>query len=181
MKLVDSHCHLDFPDFAEERAAVIARARAAGIGTMVTICTKITEFDDVRAIAESDPDIWCTVGIHPHNAGEAAVPTPEAIAAEDRSSDAKRDDFGGAPSARYSCRRQTRRMWEALLRCRCERSRTERSARQVVVRKCIELLTRRGRPAPREVHREYLAAEQQRDFVARKQAENPAFAACFVQ
>ena len=74
MKLVDSHCHLDFPDFAEERAAVIARARAAGIGTMVTICTKITEFDDVRAIAESDPDIWCTVGIHPHEAGsEPAV------------------------------------------------------------------------------------------------------------
>ena len=74
MKLVDSHCHLDFPDFAEERAAVIARARAAGIGTMVTICTKITEFDEVRAIAESDPDIWCTVGIHPHEAGsEPAV------------------------------------------------------------------------------------------------------------
>jgi TatD DNase family protein len=65
MSLVDSHCHLDFPDFAEERDAVIARARAAGVGTMVTICTKITEFDKVRAIAESDPDIWCTLGIHP--------------------------------------------------------------------------------------------------------------------
>ena len=52
MSLVDSHCHLDFPDFAQERAAVIARARAAGIGTMVTICTKITEFAEVRAIAE---------------------------------------------------------------------------------------------------------------------------------
>ena len=74
MKLVDSHCHLDFPDFAAERDAVIARARAAGVGTLVTICTKITEFDTVRAIAESDPDIWCTVGIHPHEAAaEPAV------------------------------------------------------------------------------------------------------------
>jgi TatD DNase family protein len=68
MSLVDTHCHLDFPDFAAERDAVIARARAAGIRTMVTICTKITEFPAVRAIAESDPDIWCTVGIHPHEA-----------------------------------------------------------------------------------------------------------------
>ncbi|MEA2756681.1 MAG: TatD DNase family protein [Aliidongia sp.] len=68
MSLVDSHCHLDYPDFAEERDAVIARARAAGVGTMVTICTKITEFDTIRAIAESDPDIWCTLGIHPHEA-----------------------------------------------------------------------------------------------------------------
>jgi TatD DNase family protein len=74
MSLVDSHCHLDFPDFAAERAAVIGRARTAGIGTMVTICTKITEFDTVLAIAESDPDIWCTVGIHPHEAAsEPAV------------------------------------------------------------------------------------------------------------
>jgi TatD DNase family protein len=74
MSLVDSHCHLDFPDFAEEREAVIARARAAGVGTLVTICTKITEFEAVRAIAESDPDIWCTLGIHPHEAAaEPAV------------------------------------------------------------------------------------------------------------
>jgi TatD DNase family protein len=68
MRLVDSHCHLDFPDFADEREAVIDRARAAGVGTMLTICTKITEFPSVRAIAESDPSIWCTVGIHPHEA-----------------------------------------------------------------------------------------------------------------
>ena len=66
--LVDSHCHLDFPDFAEEQDAVIARARAAGVGTMVTICTKIAEFDRIRAIAERDEDIWCTVGTHPHEA-----------------------------------------------------------------------------------------------------------------
>lgn len=66
--LVDSHCHLDFPDFAPEGEDVIARARRAGVGAMLTIGTKITEFPKVRAIAEAHPDIWCTVGIHPHEA-----------------------------------------------------------------------------------------------------------------
>jgi TatD DNase family protein len=66
--LVDSHCHLDFEDFAAERDEVIQRAKRAGVRTMVTICTKITEFPGIRAIAEADPDIWCTVGIHPHEA-----------------------------------------------------------------------------------------------------------------
>jgi TatD DNase family protein len=65
--LVDSHCHLDFAD-AAERPAIIARARRAGVKTMVTICTKLDEFPLVRAIAEADPDIWCTVGVHPHEA-----------------------------------------------------------------------------------------------------------------
>ena len=68
--LVDSHCHLDFPDFAEERDAVIGRARAAGVGTMVTICTRLDEFPAVRAIAETDADIWCSVGVHPHEAAD---------------------------------------------------------------------------------------------------------------
>ncbi|HVJ51573.1 MAG TPA: TatD family hydrolase [Aliidongia sp.] len=81
MSLVDSHCHLDFPDFAAERDAVIARARAAGVGTMVTICTKITEFPAVRAIAESDPQIWCTVGIHPHEAAAQPDIDTERLAA----------------------------------------------------------------------------------------------------
>jgi TatD DNase family protein len=66
--LVDSHCHLDFPDFAPERDAVIARAVAAGIGTILTICTRLDQFDGVRAIAEADPRIWCSVGVHPHEA-----------------------------------------------------------------------------------------------------------------
>jgi TatD DNase family protein len=66
--LGDSHCHLDFPDFATEREDVIVRARNAGVGTMVTICTKISEFAEVRAIAEAHDDIWCSVGIHPHEA-----------------------------------------------------------------------------------------------------------------
>src|SRR5580704_2110257 len=70
--LVDSHCHLDFPDFAPEREAVIDRAFAAGIGTMLTICTRLDEFAGVEAIAESDPRIWCSVGAHPHEAADHA-------------------------------------------------------------------------------------------------------------
>ena len=70
--LVDSHCHLDFPDFAPERDAVIGRAFDAGIGTMLTICTRLDQFDGVRAIAEADPRIWCSVGAHPHEAADHA-------------------------------------------------------------------------------------------------------------
>src|SRR5205085_9998486 len=71
--LVDSHCHLDFRDLGEEREAVIERARAAGVGTMVTICSRLDEFLAVRAIAESDDDIWCSVGVHPHEAADYAA------------------------------------------------------------------------------------------------------------
>jgi TatD DNase family protein len=71
--LVDSHCHLDFADFAAERDAVIARARAAGVATMLTIGTRLDEFPGVLAIAESDPDIWCSVGAHPHEAADHAA------------------------------------------------------------------------------------------------------------
>ncbi|MEE8545127.1 MAG: TatD family hydrolase [Alphaproteobacteria bacterium] len=66
--LVDSHCHLDFPDFADELDEVVARAQAAGVGTMVTICTRLSEFDRVRAIAERFPGVYCSVGVHPHEA-----------------------------------------------------------------------------------------------------------------
>ncbi len=66
--LVDSHCHLDFPDFATERGDIITRARTAGVGCMLSISTKLTTFPTVRAIAEANPDIFCTVGIHPHEA-----------------------------------------------------------------------------------------------------------------
>ncbi len=69
MKFVDSHCHLDYAT-PEERPEILARARRAGVETMLTIGTKIAEFAGVLAIAESDPNIWCSVGIHPH---EAAV------------------------------------------------------------------------------------------------------------
>ncbi len=68
--LVDSHCHLDFPDFAADREAVLGRAAAAGIGAMVTISTRVKRFAEVLAVAESAPNIWCSVGTHPHNAHE---------------------------------------------------------------------------------------------------------------
>jgi TatD DNase family protein len=68
--LVDSHCHLDFPDFAAERADIVARARAAGIGRIVTISTRVKKHADVLAIAEEYPDVFCSVGTHPHHADE---------------------------------------------------------------------------------------------------------------
>ena len=70
LMLVDSHCHLDFDVFDEDRAETIRRAKDAGIGTLVTICTRVTRFENILSIAESDPDIWCSVGIHPHQAEE---------------------------------------------------------------------------------------------------------------
>lgn len=70
--LVDSHCHLDFPDFAEEREAIIARARDTGVATMLTISTRLDQFPGVRAIAETHDDIWCSVGAHPHEAADHA-------------------------------------------------------------------------------------------------------------
>ncbi len=66
--LVDSHCHLDFPDFAQELDAVVQRAREAGVRRMVTICTRLSKFDQVLAVAERFDDISCTVGVHPHEA-----------------------------------------------------------------------------------------------------------------
>jgi TatD DNase family protein len=68
--LIDSHCHLDFPDFEAERDAVIERARQAGVGLMVTISTRVRKFEAIRAIAEAYPNVFCSVGTHPHNAGE---------------------------------------------------------------------------------------------------------------
>jgi len=79
--LVDSHCHLDFIEFAPERAAVIARARAAGVGAMLTIGTRLDEFPGVRAIAESDGAVWCSVGAHPHEAADHGELLPDQLAA----------------------------------------------------------------------------------------------------
>ena len=62
---IDSHCHLDFPELEQDRAGVVARAKAAGVTSMVTISTRVAKFATYAAIAESDPDIWCTVGTHP--------------------------------------------------------------------------------------------------------------------
>src|SRR5437879_4929141 len=79
--LVDSHCHLDFADFAAERDAVIARAHAAGVGTMLTIGTRLDQFPAVRAIAEAYDEIWCSVGAHPHEAADHAATTAAELAA----------------------------------------------------------------------------------------------------
>lgn len=68
--LIDSHVNLHAPQFAEDRQAVIDRARAAGIGLMVNISDKVSTFDVTYAVAESNPDIWATVGTHPHEAKE---------------------------------------------------------------------------------------------------------------
>ena len=67
-ELVDSHCHLDFPDFAEELDAVVARAREAGVGRLVTICTRLSKFDQVLKVAERFDRMFCSVGVHPHEA-----------------------------------------------------------------------------------------------------------------
>jgi TatD DNase family protein len=82
--LVDSHCHLDFPDFAAELDAVVARARAAGIARMVTISTRLHRHDAVLAIAERFPDVFCSVGTHPHHAHEELDVTPADLVARTR-------------------------------------------------------------------------------------------------
>lgn len=79
--LVDSHCHLDFPDFAEDRAGFIARARDAGVGAMVTISTRVRRFDDIRSIAEAYDNVFCTIGTHPHNADEETDVTADELVA----------------------------------------------------------------------------------------------------
>lgn len=68
--LIDSHCHLDFPDFVEERDAIVARALDAGVSRMVTICTHVRRFPQIAAIAEAYEHVYCSVGTHPHNASE---------------------------------------------------------------------------------------------------------------
>ena len=66
--IIDSHCHLDFPDFAPERDDVVARARAAGLTRMITISTRVDKYDAVRSVAEAYDDVFFTVGTHPHQA-----------------------------------------------------------------------------------------------------------------
>jgi TatD DNase family protein len=77
--LVDSHCHLDFPDFEEERDAIVQRARDAGVRTMVTISTRVRQFDKLRRIVAAYDDVWCSIGTHPHNAAEEADITNEEL------------------------------------------------------------------------------------------------------
>ena len=77
--LIDSHVNLHAPQFAPDRDEVIDRARAAGVGLMVTICDKVSNFEAVHEVAMAHPDIWCTVGTHPHEAKENPELTPETL------------------------------------------------------------------------------------------------------
>lgn len=77
--LVDSHCHLDFKDFEGELDDVVARAGAAGVGTMVSISTHLSKFEGVKAVAERFDNVWCSVGVHPHQAGEEGLDSPDRL------------------------------------------------------------------------------------------------------
>ena len=88
--LIDSHCHLDFPDFKGEREDVIARAREAGIKGMLTICTKLTDAAAIRAIAAGHEGIWCSQGVHPHEAEHFAD-----VSADDLIALARHDEVVG--------------------------------------------------------------------------------------
>ncbi|WP_444452055.1 TatD family hydrolase [Rhodobacter capsulatus] len=79
--LVDSHCHLDFPDFAEELPEVVARARAAGVTRMVTICTRLRNVPQVRAISEAYEGVFWAAGTHPMSAAEEPMATVEELVA----------------------------------------------------------------------------------------------------
>ncbi len=68
MRLIDSHCHLEYEGVAEDRAGVLARAREAGVTGMLNISTRQREWGAVVGTAESEPDVWASVGIHPHEA-----------------------------------------------------------------------------------------------------------------
>lgn len=74
--LVDSHCHLDYLEKDEDLDEVVGRARRAGVGTLVTICTKLSEFARVRAIAERFDQVYCSVGVHPHEAEKEGQEDP---------------------------------------------------------------------------------------------------------
>lgn len=78
--LVDSHCHLDY--FTPlELPGVLSRAAAAGVAEMVTIGTTLAQSALLPPMAEAYPNLWCTIGVHPHHAAEAPIPTPETLAA----------------------------------------------------------------------------------------------------
>ena len=68
--LVDHHCHLDFPQLAADREGIVARAKAAGVGVMVTISTRIRQLPTLHDICAAHENIYCSVGTHPHNADE---------------------------------------------------------------------------------------------------------------
>jgi len=82
--LIDSHCHLDFPDFSADLDGVVARARAAGVARIVTISTRVARHDGLLAIAERFPDVFCSVGTHPYYAQEELAVSAAALVARTR-------------------------------------------------------------------------------------------------
>jgi TatD DNase family protein len=77
--LIDSHCHLDFPGLVEDLGAVLERAKAAGVGLVVTISTRVRRFNEVKAIVEARDNVFCSIGTHPHNAAEEPDITVEEL------------------------------------------------------------------------------------------------------
>lgn len=82
--IIDSHCHLDFPDFADELDAIVGRARAAGLARMVSISTRVRRFDKLLALTERFDDVYCSVGTHPHYAHEEPEVTVEDLVGRTR-------------------------------------------------------------------------------------------------
>ena len=80
--LVDSHCHLDFPDYAGKVDEVLARARAAGVRVCISIGTELKRFPGVKAVAEAHADVWCSVGVHPHESEKELLDDEAALVAE---------------------------------------------------------------------------------------------------
>ena len=80
--LVDSHCHLDFPEYAGKVEDVLARARAAGVGVCVSIGTELKRFPCVKAVAEAHANVWCSVGVHPHEAEKELLDDEASLVAE---------------------------------------------------------------------------------------------------
>ena len=111
LMLIDSHVNLHAPQFDEDRDAVIARARAAGVGLMVDISDKVSTFEAVHAVAMAHADIWCTVGTHPHEAKENPDLTADDLvdlAARPQGGRHRRDagSTSTTTSARATCRPQ---------------------------------------------------------------------------
>jgi len=90
--LVDSHCHLDFPEFEADMDGVLARAAEAGVSYMLTICTRLDAFPPILALANAHQQMSCSVGVHPHNVGDSAEATRDGLL--QRSADPKVIAFG---------------------------------------------------------------------------------------
>jgi TatD DNase family protein len=80
--LIDSHCHLDFPDYAGQVDKIVARANAAGVGVCLSIGTELKRFPGVKAVAEQFPNVWCSVGVHPHESEKELLDDEAALIRE---------------------------------------------------------------------------------------------------